>query len=433
MTGRLIKLSGWTLTIALVLLLAAGPAVAGGIVNKQNYSTDYLRTLSRNAATDYADIAAYNPAGIMQMEEGLYAKLDVHYINKEYANTVPGFGKLEQDEPSIIPGLFSIYKQPRWAAFFAFTTPAGGGTVDYDKGNARTIALASAVSAGYNRGLAAHGVSPELYYNQIDPGQIEAQSVTMGFTLGGSFALTDTLSLAAGARVASGKREFEGHAGFSATNHVPGVNDPKKAAIKLEETATGVAGILGVNFAPTDRLNLGVTFISNTKMEYEMKVDYDTLGITRGTYMEHGSKRRIDIPASLALGASYRFLPELKVDLSYTYYMETAAKIETLEGEGNSWDLGISAEYTFTPKWKASAGYMYTHIHLEDDQQFENPEEPLLNANSVAAGVVWSPIPSLAVNLGGMLVMYDKVTDHRGIEYEKSIWSTGLGIQYRFF
>lgn len=434
MKGRIRNAVGWTLAIVAMGLLVAGSAMAGGAVNKQNYSTDYLRTLSRNAATDYADIAAYNPAGIMQMEQGLYAKLDAHYISKKYSNTVPGFGKMEQDEPSIIPGLFTIYKQPRWAAFFAFTTPAGGGTVDYDQGNARTVALATGVMGAYNRGLAQNPlVTPDMYYNRIDPGQLKAQSVTMGFTLGGSFALTDSLSLAAGARVASGKREFEGHAGISAANYVAGVNDPVRAGIKLEETATGVAGVLGVNFAPTDRLNFGFTFISNTKMEYEVKVDYDTLGITPQMGLAHGSKRRIDIPASLAFGASYRFLPELKVDLSYTYYMETAAKIDTLEGEGNSWDLGVSAEYTFNPKWKASVGYMYTHIHLEDDQQFANPEEPLLDANSVAAGVVFSPLPSLAINLGGMLVMYDKVTDHRGIEYEKSIVSAGLGIQYRFF
>ena len=106
MTGRFIKLSGWMLAITLTLLLMAGTAVAGGIINKMNQSADYLRSLNRNAATDYADIAVYNPAGIMQMEDGLYGKLDLMYFNKDYSNDVPGFGKLEQDEPSIYPGPF---------------------------------------------------------------------------------------------------------------------------------------------------------------------------------------------------------------------------------------------------------------------------------------------------------------------------------------
>ena len=57
MKSCFIKLSIGTLAITLSLLLMAGPAVAGGIINKMNNSTDYLRSMTRNAATDYADIA----------------------------------------------------------------------------------------------------------------------------------------------------------------------------------------------------------------------------------------------------------------------------------------------------------------------------------------------------------------------------------------
>ena len=77
-----------------ILVLAASPLYAGGIINKSNQSADYMRTLNRSAATDYPDIAVYNPAGIMQMENGAYAKLDVLYFDKDYSNNVPRFGKL---------------------------------------------------------------------------------------------------------------------------------------------------------------------------------------------------------------------------------------------------------------------------------------------------------------------------------------------------
>ena len=45
-------------------------ALAGGVDNKTNWSAEYIRTLNRNAATDYADIAAYNPAGTVKLDEG---------------------------------------------------------------------------------------------------------------------------------------------------------------------------------------------------------------------------------------------------------------------------------------------------------------------------------------------------------------------------
>ena len=138
-----------------ILVLAASPLYAGGIINKSNQSADYMRTLNRSAATDYPDIAVFNPAGIMQMENGAYAKLDVMYFAKDYSNTVPNnafppfnqpFGKLSPDKASVIPGFFAVYKQERWAGFFAFTIPAGGGELEYDDGSARTVQLASGIA-----------------------------------------------------------------------------------------------------------------------------------------------------------------------------------------------------------------------------------------------------------------------------------------------
>lgn len=435
MTDRFFTLSVKMLAVSLALLLMAGAATAGGIINKQNQSADYMRTLNRNAATDYADIAAYNPAGIMQMADGFYGKLDLMYIDKDYSNTVPGFGKLDQDEPSILPGIFTVYKQEKVAGFFAVTIPAGGGNLDYQNGNARTVALASGIAAAFNAGLAANNVPDAFFYNQIDAGRLEVkQSSVYGFTLGTSFAVNDAWSLAVGARYATGTREFDGQAGISAANPFPGVNEPVTARLHLDEEAQGWAGILGVNYAPDDRLNAALTFITKTKMNYKVNVKEDTLGIAPGLGLADGSRRRIDIPGLLGFGISYRFLPELKVDLNYTYYLEKQATIDTFGGEGgDSWDLGLSAEYTFNPQWKASVGYMMTDIKLSADQQINEPEEPKLDANSFAAGVVWSATPALDVTAGGAYIIYDDVTDVRGINYDKTVWAASIGFQYRFF
>lgn len=445
MKGRFGKLSGLVLAIVLSGLLMADFALAGGIINKNNQSADYIRTLSRHAATDYADIAVYNPAGIMQMADGFYGKLDVMYYAKDYSNDVPGFGELSQDKPSVTPGLFSVYKQKKWAGFFAFTIPAGGGKLDYQDGNARTVALANGVSSSINATLEALSGTTLFNYNNIDDMALEVkQSTVYGFTLGASFAINDAWSLSAGTRFSTGTREFDGFATISADNAAPsppfppGINDPRELSINLEEEADGWAAILGVNFAPNDKLNAALTYISNTKMEYEMDVKRDTTlpngsSLAAAIGFPDGSKRRIDIPGQLGAGISYRFLPELKVDLNYTYYLEQDAKIDTYEDEGNSWDLGIAAEYAFNPRWKASLGYLRTNVKVDDDQQINEPEEPKLDANTVGAGVVWSPTPSWAVTLAGLCAMYDEVTDNQGIEYDKTVYNASLGIQYKFF
>ena len=435
---------------------SASTLFAGGIINKQNQSADYMRTLSRHAATDFADISVYNPAVIMKMADGGYAKLDVMYFDKDYSNTIPNnfgefnqaFGKLSQDEPSIIPGVFAVYKQKKWAGFFAFTIPAGGGELDYKQGDARTVQLVDGIAGAANGLLETGFGTSQLNYTQLDFQKLEVkESSVFGFTFGGSYAINDMWSIAAGVRYSTGKREFDGTAAISAPipTPVPGLNDPITADINLEQDADGWAGILSVNFAPNDKLNTALTYISNTKMDYDIEVKRDTL-LANGSLLSDvigfsdGSKTRIDIPALLGFGISYKFLPQLKVDLNYTYYFEKDATIDTFEGEGDSWDLGLSAEYTFSPQWKASLGYLRTDIDLDDDQQINEPEEPKLSANTVAAGVVWSLKPAYEITFGGAIVLYDDVdgpvnTARGGTEsvnYDKEVWNLSIGFQWKF-
>jgi long-chain fatty acid transport protein len=443
------------LCVAGLIAASASPLFAGGIINKQNLSADYLRTMNRNAATDYADIAAFNPAGIMKMADGGYAKLDIMHFDKDYSNKVPdnfgefnqNFGRFNSDKHSLIPGAFAIYKQKKWAGFFAFTIPAGGGELNFKRGNARTVQIGDGLAANFNQGLEAAFGTDLFNYTKVKSQKLEVkESSVLGFTLGGSYAINDMWSVAAGARYSTGEREFKGKFKLSAENPAPvPVNDPFAANIHLEQDADGWAGILGVNFSPNDKLNAALTYISRTKLKYEWDVKQDTV-LPNGTLLSDaiersdGSKQRIDIPALLGFGISYKFLPRLKVDLNYTYYFEKDAKIDTFEGEGNSWDLGLSAEYTFSPQWKASLGYLRTDIGLDDDQQINEPEEPKLSANTVAAGVVWSPKPAFAITAGGALITYDDVDGpaetarggKESINYDKEVWNLSMGFQWKF-
>ncbi|HSM89432.1 MAG TPA: long-chain fatty acid transport protein, partial [Desulfobacterales bacterium] len=124
------------IAVGIIVLMVglASSLQAGGIINKQNLSADYIRTLNRNAATDMADAAVYNPAGTAMMEDGLYLKADAIYLMKDYSNQLPSsppfnLGTLDSEEPSIIPGLFAVYKHDRWSGFFAVSIPGGGGKV----------------------------------------------------------------------------------------------------------------------------------------------------------------------------------------------------------------------------------------------------------------------------------------------------------------
>ena len=63
----------WILTLSLIWIICMPlPAIAGGIFVNSQQSAEYVRLFNRNAATDNADIAYYNMAGLTKMKDGQY-------------------------------------------------------------------------------------------------------------------------------------------------------------------------------------------------------------------------------------------------------------------------------------------------------------------------------------------------------------------------
>ena len=387
------------LCVAGFIVSLASPLMAGGIVNKQNLSAEYLRTFSRNAATDAADATVFNPAGVMKMENGCYGNLGLFHATKKYNNEFGGTD-YDSNEPSIVPGLFLLHKEDKWAGFFALTIPGGGGLVDYKNGSARTVLLS-------------------LTYLGGAPSSLEAESVYKGYTIGGAYAVNDMVS------VAGGLRYVDAFFDISAEFYPGGPPVP----VAYEETADGWGGFFGVNYTPREDLNFGFRFETATKLDFEMDVTkadpllvplLPTIGIV------DGSKKREDLPGLIGLGAAYTVNPNLKLDLSLTYYMEKSAKWEG----SNSWDLAIAAEYTFNPQLRASAGYMLTKTGIDADEML--PENPELGANSLCAGVAWEPKENMTLNFAILNTFYDSDTDSNGVKYEKNVFGLGFGIEYKF-
>ena len=382
--------------------------LAGGIDNKQNFSAEYLRTFSRNAATDAADVIVYNPAGVMKMEDGGYVNLGIFYALKDYSNTIGGT-EYESDVPSTIPGLFALYKADKWAAFAAFTIPAGGGTVEYNEGDATTFAIA--------QGLLALG------FSTINSMNLEADSFYYGYTLGGAYEVNDMVSVSLGVRYIDATKEAKGSAVVSLPPLVP----PTSFAIDYEETADGWGYFAGVNIAPTEQLNIGVRYETKTKLDFETKVNKDDLGL-----LTQGAKERQDLPGLLGVGVGYTITPKIKVEASYTYYLEKNAtwEDERLKDAGDSYDLGIALTYTFSPQLKGSVGYMLTDTGINPDDML--PEAPELDAQTVCGGILYEVIPGLNLNFAVQHTFYEDGTTSSGIVYEKAITGFGFGIQYKF-
>ena len=425
------------LCVAGLIAASASPLFAGGIDNKTNWSAEYIRTLNRNAATDSADIVMYNPAGVMKMGDGFYGNLSVQYILKDYTNNINGVD-LESDEPSFIPGLFLLYKQDRWAGFFALSNVVGGGKVDFENGDATTTALGLGIIMGANAQLAGAGVPANFWYSDISHQKLDAEQVGLGYTLGGSFEINDMFSVSLAAMYVDTNKEANGTVTVSAANPfpVPGVNDDVTGTVDYEEDADGWGGVIGLNISPTDQWNIGLRYNTKVDLDYDQTVNQDTLGVLPALGITNGGESTRDLPAILALGVSYKLNDKIRLETNFTYYFnEDADWMGDEDLVDNGYDLGLALEYTFNPKFKGSIGYLHTDTGI--DAEYMLPEAPQLNANTIGAGVAYEAIPGMILNFSLGNAFYEKdsfveSTTGTTIEYEKNNFFLAFGIQYKF-
>ncbi len=419
MKKRILVASG----VAFLQLTGAGPIFAGGVDNLHNFSAEYIRTFNRNAATDSADAVVYNPAGTVQMEDGSYINLSLQYLDKDYKNKISGTangqdGTVSQDEPSIIPGLFGLYKKDRWSVYTALTVPSGGGEVVFDQGSATVQVV--------NRILGA-AVVP------VQSPKVEAESVAIGVTVGAAYQVCEKVSVSVGARHIksdkSNKMNFITHNGV---NPVPVVVD-------YEAEASGWAGIFGLNYRPIKELNLAARYEMKTRLDYKYTINSATniIGgaLLAGQEITDSMKERRDLPALLGLGASYQLTPTLKVDTNLTYYFQEDANWAGDENDvDNGYDVGISFEYAFNEKLRGSIGYMLTETGIDAEDTIK--ESPKLDATSFGTGFAYAFNDNLEINIAVGIATYDddSYLDATGLTngYEKEVIFYSTGVQYKF-
>lgn len=125
---------------------------AGGVENKTNMSTGYLRNPSRNTENERPEAAFYNIAGTGFLADGLYIEAGNQFVFKEYANelktgnaykdkenySVPDYYSNDETTVLFYPNFDVVYKRNRWSMFLTFGVYAGGGALSYSEGTSAT-------------------------------------------------------------------------------------------------------------------------------------------------------------------------------------------------------------------------------------------------------------------------------------------------------
>lgn len=414
----------WFLTV--LILGMAVPAFGGGIDNKQNFSAAYVGSLSRNAATDGADAAAYNPAGLMQLKNGTYLEIDLQPFTFDYDQEFNG--ETQTASPNLIaPTAFGVHKREKWAIWGAFTINGGGGETEYENGNIITKTVETLI----NFNIFSPTIPSAL--TTLSQPYAYAKSYDYTFTTGVSYDLHPMVSVAAGVRYVITDKEVELH----------GTYNGSYILAKYEQEADGFGGVIGIDIHPSNKLNIGIRYESEVNLDW----DTDTGGSNPdGTYLlgqfgrVDGQSYARDLPAVLAIGLEWKILPKLTLKPSFSLYFEKDADWDTQNDavDGNSYDLALSLQYDVNAAWSLTAGYLYIDVDMKPEN-FGIIEQmnPPLDCHAFALGAKYRMTEQITLTLSAAGYFYEDATAAATsvspeVTYDKTLYQGGIGIQYRF-
>jgi long-chain fatty acid transport protein len=404
------------LTVFTMSSMAAAMVFAGGVDNKTNNSAEYARTGARNAATDYADAAIYNPAGTTLLQDGLYINGSIQYLDKSYTNKIGGT-EYESDIPSVIPSFIALYKKNNWSAFFAGSNYGGGGKVEFDNGNATTVMFGPLLIAGAN------AMAGAPVFDNVSAQSLDADSMYIGLSAGGAYKFNSVLSASFGLRYIDANKGAEVNV---TVNSSGGFANDYSFDVDYEDTATGVGAIFGLNIRPNDQWNIGIRYETATALEFERDTKIDDTGM-----FADGAKYDRDLPAILAGGVSYMINDKLRTEVDLTLYLNDSADWDGDEDHvSTGYDAGFVFEYAFSPAIKGSFGYLRTDSGISADET--EWSAPRLDANTFSGGVAWMINDRFDLNAGISNVAYAEDTTSTGVTLDSSVFIVACGLQYRF-
>ena len=401
-------------------------AFAGGVENKTNMSTGYLRNPSRNAEFQRPEAAFYNIAGTAFMNDGLWIEAGNQFVFKEYkheidsatATALGGIDTSFSDKTTVwlYPDLDVVYHKGDFAVFANFGIYAGGGTLNYDDGSVATASILAPLA------VAAQGVGQSC--NAYKNHSLKVDSITYGGEVGGAYKFLDgMLSVGAAFRMVYGTQSMEltSDDAFFKSAYANGGD-----TIGYDAKATGFGGVFGVHARPIDKLDLSVQYSTINKIKYKI----DNVEGNLAPFAD-GDKFNTDLPACLGFGASYSVIDPLLVSFSCNYYFNKQATMDSALGEtdyDNSIEFALGADYRINEMVSASLGFSYSKQGTNDDSN--SIFAPVLDSFTVGGGVEVTPIENLTLTAAGMWVNYFD-EDFGTLTLSKDLVMASLGVTYR--
>lgn len=447
------------LGILAIATILSSAAYSASIDHIQTYSPEYLGNQAQNGMINKSSVY-YNPAGLMHLENGTYVQVGAQlavghekmdYNGKEYK------ADLLQPIPNF--ALYSV-REDR-AIFWTIGGLGGGGDLEYKDGVAGTAVVPDILNYKFQQ------LKPILPFpvsaNFVDKGSsAEGKSLYAQTTLGRAWMINDKLSVSVAGRAVLGMKKLKGNIDIESNSQI--IKDIH-ADIDSDRTAWGLGAQIGLNYKANDRLNLAMRYDSRVKLDFKASGNEKLANVPllgefgfSDFYPEYadGNKTRRDLPAVLALGASYKVTDKWTTAIAGNYYFNKDAKMDRTNGSqklaslgikevkaeyDNGWEIALGNEYKLNEKWTLLGSVNYAHtgakVSSYDDIEFA------LNSITVGTGVKYNPTDCDEWVFTVCHFFYDEESGHYNTKYakyptvknptyDKSITAFGLAYTKKF-
>lgn len=418
-----------------VVVLSIGVVFAGNIDILGIRSAEYLMESSRNAVTGCADGVTYNPAGLAFMDDGIHLNFSAQYVGKDYTINGTFLGTTDETEVSttkatpFLPNFYGVYKNNNIAAFCGFEIPAGGGSVNYEDGLFLMPKLQSLLVQ------AQYGPS---HFAMLNEGTMEGTSFYMRGVAGAAYAFTDKLSGALSGRFTTGHRNYTGSGTFTVidTETMLPVGTTS-AELDVDRYASGMSGMISIDYKPSDRINLAARYETATKLEFESTANVESSWDVLMPYLADGAMQRRDLPAVAAIGVEMTVNDKLRLGASGNYYFleesDQGANDGINDAYEDGWEANISGRYLFNNTLSGGLGYSYSNYGGCDSTYTDL--EYNLDAGLLSGGVNWQANEIMDFTLAGGTIFFKDGTGtgiYSDETFNKSVFFVAIGANASF-
>ena len=431
----------------IVFTMTTVSAMAGGILTNTNQSVLFLKNPARDAAIGLDGVYS-NPAGVAFMPEGFHVAFNWQYAHQTRTitstNDVFKLGKKNNGESvkefegvadaPIIPSLQAAWNKGNWSIQFNFSVPGGGGSCEFADG------LGSFESVV---GTIANKLQPLGALGYDMDGYMKGRQYYYGIQLGAAYKVNPNLSVYGGLRLLYGDATYKAKISNILVKTAGGYvefGDFMQGAIATVEDGIAQVDAAITAYGSSDALVAKKAQLEGTKTELGTLQKYaegvnllsnqDGMGIAPVIGVDWKYK-------NFNFAAKYEFKTQIRMKNESTVNKASEIAAVNKYRDGEKVNEDAPALLTLGAQWKpvneVSLNLGWHHYFDKDANWYNNTQDLLRrNTNEYLAGIEWDVTDKLNVSAGGQLTRYGLTDEYMNdMSFVVNSYSLGFGFSYK--